>query len=870
VTSITSLSTPFRGHGRFVLPALLVVLAHLAIWLAPFHVVKACAALVLAGFLPGLLLVELLLRRSASPPGEGETLLYGAGLGYGVIVLVMLLLSYLPGGIEWWMTFITFDALLLVLLVLYWLKGRTPPANYDLSMRTPPPRPSRLPPMLLVGVVVLLLAGGYLRFANLGYAEFHSDEARGALRAAAVIQGDEDVLFLHKKGPTEILLPALILSMSGHLDEATARLPLAIAGLAALFAVWLLGWRLINPLAGWLAAWLLAFDGYLIAFARFLQYQSVVLLTGVLVVAILVRLWRQPKATSEYLTLAAILFATGLLSHYDALSVVVPVLFLLALLLWQRLLSWPQLLRSAAPGLLVGGGMLALFYLPYLLHPNFAATINYLIDQRFVVGQRFPYNGLFDQARRALVYNSSYYVTLQVVLTALALLFAYRRGWERRWGSLLSGVLILLMAGTIWRTTWLRFGELDLAVLPFAVALLLVWLAPRLRAEERLLWVWFGALFLVTFFGMALARTHIYVFFAPWALLMAAPLADGWQFLSNRFGRQVAAPLGGLVVAALTLLFAAYPYWYFVYTEVEVLQTWPAHAPRGYWTPPFTKEVDSLYGFPLANGWKVVGALYDEGVIEGDYETNQRYIWIPHWYTLGAHRCGSTATWYFAVDTLESWSLRSADVEDMLEEQGYARWGQVTVQGAPRMVIYRQIDGAPPPPVQTFALEGYADRFDAAAQATMPLISPVIEPPIPNPMRINFGNDIWLEGYSVEGNQGLKPGDHFRLTLYWRAQRNGLPAYKVFNQAYYGDGVMVAQKDAIPTCDREPTNLWSPGDLIVDVHDIPVAADAPPGVYPLFTGLYAADTLVRVPVLDEAGNAMGDHVHLADLEIAPP
>ena len=172
--------------------------------------------------------------------------------------------------------------------------------------------------------------------------------------ASGVIQGYEDVLFLHKKGPAEILIPATIFSLTGHMDEASARLPFALANLATLLAIFLLGWQLLGPLAGWTAALLLAFDGYLIAFARFVQYQSIVLLTSVLTVLILYRLLRRPKAWANYLTLAAILLATGLLSHYDAALAAVPAGFLFMVLAWQQRLRWRALLSALLPALLVG------------------------------------------------------------------------------------------------------------------------------------------------------------------------------------------------------------------------------------------------------------------------------------------------------------------------------------------------------------------------------------------------------------------------------------------------------------------------------------------------------------------------------------
>ena len=78
---------------------------------------------------------------------------------------------------------------------------------------------------------------------------------------------------------------------------------------------------------------------------------------------------------------------------------------------------------------------------------------------------------------------------------------------------------------------------------------------------------------------------------------------------------------------------------------------------------------------------------------------------------------------------------------------------------------------------------------------------------------------------------------------------------------------MVAQKDAYPVCDRLPTSIWYPGELITDIHDITVNADATDGVYPLYTGLYLEETGDRLPVLDAAGNPVDQQVHVADIRI---
>jgi hypothetical protein len=879
--------------------------AHGLLWLDLPLLIKSASALVLAGLLPGLLLVELLVGNPTagawannlrSSPNLGEGLLYAIGAGYGVIVLVMLVLSYLPGPVQPWMTYIAFDAVLAILFVLVWLRAR----ETNRGGRREPgssitPKDQRLLAYPLAGMIVLLTISSLLRFTNLGYAEFHGDEARAVLRAAALLQGNEDVLFVHKKGPTEILLPALLLSLTGQVTEATARLPLAIANLAALCAVWLLGARLLGPLAGWIAALLLAMDGYLIAFSRFLQYQSIVLLASVLAVLIFYRLFRQPYAPGRFLTLAAILLATGLLSHYDAIAAGAPALLLLgALLRTKHGAARNSLWRSVGMALFVGALLAGLFYVPFVLHPRFEATYTYLVDQRFVAGQQFPYNNLADVFRRSLVYNAGVYVAFMIGATVLALVLAYRRGWGRFWGAAFGLIPILLVPATLWRADWLRISlatgagaaaqrlELDLTMAPFALAFALAWFAPKLRLEERLLWLWLGLLMLVAFFFTAYARTHIYVYFAPWALLVGGLLAEGWHWLHQRAGRATATVIGLIVAGVMIVLFGSHGYWYFVYNQSEILRNQIQGAgeflvragsppdPADDWLSQDAVEVDSLYGFPLANGWKVIGVLYRQGVLQGDYETNQRYAWIPDWYTRSQHRCASTAQWYFAIDNLEPWAQKSKDIEDALEEQGYARWGQVLVNAAPRLVIW-QLGGDPTEPgMQIFRLEEYEPLFDQLAGPDLKLRYPIIEDEITYPLHVNFDNQVWLEGYNLEYTQPLQPGDSFRLTLFWRAQRPIPVSYKVFNQSYYADGVMVAQKDSFSVCDREPTTTWTPGKLITDIYDMTVASDAPPGVYPLYSGLYLEENFVRMPILDAEGNPVSDQFHVTDLQIGRP
>lgn len=860
---------------------LVAVVAHLVIWAEAPLFVQALAALVVTGFLPGFVLSHLWLSSGVIPWTQLERLLFGIACGYTVTVVGMLLLSYLPGGIPRWLPLMAFDLLLLLLLgLLYWRAStkQAAPAAPTTTWSVPKLRTRR---WVLLGLLLLLVIGGFFRLVNLGYAEFLTDEARVVLRAQAVIQGDENVLFVHRKGPTEILLPAAIWAITGRIDEFAARLPFALASLAGLFAVFCLGRRLHSALAGWIAAMLLAFEGYLIGFARFTQYQSVIFLTSALVILLLFTLVQKtgkvsavtisPREGTRVLSLATVLLATGLLSHYDAALTLIPALWLLGVLIWQKRQAWLTWVQSSGLALLVGGSLLLLFYPRFLLHPHFEATYTYLTDRRLAApGLRFPYNNLLDIFQRSVIYNSAYAVILSTGVVLVGVVLAYRRGWGRRW-AMYSGIgLVLLMVATLLQPGWLKFGMLDLALLPSLLALFGVWMAPRLSLEERLLWLWFGLLALLAYFFVAFPRTHVYIFFMPRALLIGGILAQGWRWLYQRYGAQLALTTGSLATVSACLVFGVYAYWYFVDDHFEVLRTWRQNRLPGYWLPTGDQESDALYGFPVQNGWKTIGVLYQQGVLQGDYDSNQRDNLVSQWYTRGQNRCASTAEWYFQIDNLEEWSGSAAIDEQTLQARGYRRWGAVEVNDISRLAIYRLDQGRGEsvlPNQQLFKFDEYAARFDQLTTTPFPLQYPAIEPPIPNPVRINFGDRIWLEGYDVSYPQPLRPGATVRLTLFWRAQQADLPDYKVFNHVLAEDGTLLTQSDSHPVCDRQRTSTWYPGELVVDVHEIELAADTPIGDYPLYTGLYLEDNLVRLPVLNGQGEAVDQQVHVANLLI---
>lgn len=845
------------------------VVAHLFIFLPLPIVVQSLAVLVLTALLPGFLLVDALLSRSAAPPGPWERTLYSLAAGYGLMISTMLLVSYLPGPATRWQTLIAFDLLLVVLFAWCWLVSRSPvprvtPEWAGLDRR-----------WLLAGVLVLAGVGLTLRLVNLGYADFQGDEARAALRAAAVIQGYDDVLMLHKKGPTEILAPTALYVLTGQLTETTARLPFALANIAALFAIWLLGWRIFGPLAGWIAAIFLALDGYFIGFARIVQYQSIVLLMSLLVVLILVRLLREPRAFAAYLSLAALLLATGVLSHYEGVLVALPAAFLWLVLLWREREQRRSLLMGTLVALGVAAVALGLFYLPYVLNPRFAATYQYLTDRR--IGNSFPYNNLVDIFLRTTLYSTTYAVLLLIGLTLIGMVRVWLRGWQDGWQRIMalaaSLIAVLVFAVTFANPQWLLIGETDWAFAPIALLLGLVIITPRQKAEERALWLWFSAVMLLAIFFTEKPRTHVYTFFMPWLLICGDVAAAGWNWLSGRIGVRRAAWLGAGGAAALILLFANYAGWYFLSRD-EVMLDYATKHPAGYWVTYDTPDDKARFGFPLNNGWKTIGELYRQNVLSGPFDSNEKEAWVPAWYSHGVDRCPRDAEWFFEIRNLEPFTHEDRlEMEHFLRD-GFEKWAKVQVDGRDKMIIYKRTGEKlenparePNDDLPVYRAEDFTAAFDANALATLPLTYPSIDPPIANPLHENFGDKIWLEGYEIDAPKPLRPGDVIRLTLFWRAQQPIDKSYKVFNQVYFGDGPMIAQRDGYPVCDGRETWRWDPGELITDPYLIPVKADAPDGLYPLYTGLYLEETGERLPLLDADGVEIGSQVHIADVRI---
>jgi len=124
-----------------------------------------------------------------------------------------------------------------------------------------------------------------------------------------------------------------------------------------------------------------------------------------------------------------------------------------------------------------------------------------------------------------------------------------------------------------------------------------------------------------------------------------------------------------------------------------------------------------------------------------------------------------------------------------------------------------------------------------------------------------FGEYIRLSGYALN-DETFAPGDALQVQFQWQTGQPLNTRYKVFVQLLDANGALQAQHDSEPSGGLQPTNRWSPGEIIVDNHAILLPNALPQGEYTLIVGLYQLDPPhQRLPV------ARGDYLLLGSIQI---
>jgi len=341
-----------------------------------------------------------------------------------------------------------------------------------------------------------------------------------------LFHGEDYALFLHRKGPAQMLLPVSFWLLSGRVTESLIRLPFALSSVMSAITLFLIGRRWFGWTAGIVAGLMWGINGYAIAFGRMAQYQALIFFMGPLAVYSLYLAWKQRQPRLQIL--AAILVATALLAHFDALLLLPAVTYLA----WKTVSeaireernnpknTVPRVYLTSIIALVLFLALLAAFFIPYLLDPEFQNTASYLTDSRVKPGLLYNNLGLLRKLDKD--YSSHFYLPL-LALGLISFTARQSRSYSTKWRWGLAGVA-LLSASTIWLPDAWRIGSMSLAVLPWVATLVLLWL--RAGIETKAAWLMFGAPFIGYVFLVDDPRTHVYVLY-PGAALLAGGGAGG-------------------------------------------------------------------------------------------------------------------------------------------------------------------------------------------------------------------------------------------------------------------------------------------------------------------------------------------------------
>ncbi|MGD8806640.1 MAG: glycosyltransferase family 39 protein, partial [Chloroflexota bacterium] len=600
---------------------------------------------------------------------------------------------------------------------------------------------------------------------GMGYKELQGDEGVVMVRAATILSGDEAEWFNHQKGPAEILLPLAGWGLAGSINDTWARLPFTWAGLLAVLAVYWLGRRWFGARVGLVAGALFAIGGFAIAFSRVVQYQSLVMLWGALSLLMATRYRAEAKRAD--LIMAVSFLAGGLLAHYDAILAAPAVA-------WLLLDGWrPVARRKVGPllaALAAGGLILALFYVPYVLNPNFGRTFDYLLRDRVGVSgdTTLAAGGLADAWRMLTFYNSLWYVLglAAAVAVGLAVLARQRLGLA--------------------------------AALYFAVPALFYLLLVRDP------------------------RTHVYTIFPGAAVLAGLGLTVAWRGIRVRTSRpvpQIAAVIGVLWLLVVTV----YPVLLFLDTSVERQRTWAENRPLPALYPATWAEPPEfgLFGFPHQAGWRALASKRSEAPLP--YGSNEEPE-IADWYMAQAPRtyCQNAETFVVAANAQDAIPYDAGWLS-----QALLVWGEIKVDGRPSMAVYSREAKDPPLDLEATAY----DLWLTPGEARRPLRSgqTPVEANFGKQIRL-LGYDLEAEDARPGGRvtvtlywQALGPIErNYQVFVHlydgelW-AQHDGAPACAIWPTTRWEPGQIVADPHIVKLPAEMPDG---PMPVLVGLYDL--------------------------------------------------
>jgi hypothetical protein len=646
-------------------------------------------------------------------------------------------------------------------------------------------------------------------------------------------------------GPRNPLYP-LLLSTFAHRDWSYftwAKLANFMVGLMTIWAVFLIGRRLFNPVSGVLAALLLSINIEFIMHATFALAEPLLILCVLLAWFTMVRALQAPDRLRYWLLgggLAGLAYLAKGSGPLIAICFAATATLLYGPKVWFRRIFW---------GFVVAFCLVALPLWAYnwinFGSPLYNPAINNVM--------------WMDESTERYVADSSDLPTLSSFLQEKSV----GETWNRLWDGLL--LMRYNFARMLWPTRSLAFdrffeaGGLDLILIGaivilgflllfFRQAVLAVWQRHR---ELLLLTAVMVATFYVLF-GWYAAISSSLRFLLPLAPVLFLLLSAGivgllrTLFVSARIPQWVKVAAG--VVICLLLL---QPVGWFGVTGYYLMA-------QSAQKNPFTVDAEFNDYTDEALRWVQTGHNNGDPITVMWGPTHLLPVW-RHSHRLTLIR--TPVSQAEEIDELNAF-LEQGEVTYVIVDSGMvnrmgqdnaARWG-IRKVGNDRL----DLDGWPQDWALAYAWPEMPCQWCVFRRLTAP---PTFE-------RVDYllGNSIFLFGYELDQDR-YQPGDQLVVTLFWASVQPVATDYTVFTQLLGPDFQLHGQMDRQPLDGRWPTSLWQPDQKFVDKFVLDIDPAAPAGEYVLLTGLYDGQTGQRLPVTGNGEAIPDDAIPLVRLTI---
>lgn len=416
--------------------------------------------------------------------------------------------------------------------------------------------------------LIILIIAAFFRFAHLGYAEYQGDEAGNCLLNSLNLVGGKTWVLLkpestaHPRPPTQVLIPALSFLLTRTFDEGVTRMPFALAGLASVWLLYVLGRDMFSsPLAGFVAGLSAALNGYLVAFSRIVQYQSIVVLSTVLAMLFLWRFMKSDETMSagKYLFLGTVFWAFSVLSHYEGLLFFPVVAY--ALLYRAKRMGWKESMLWLIGLCVLFLLITALFYLPLFMD----SATGHALEKHW--------KGRHD---------ASFHFNIDLFSTSIPLYVSW----------------------------------------PYMVAMIILALCSFLNGYKKALLMiilWFSSFFVYYMVICKTPQTHVLTFFPAWALLTGAGLTSINNYITKNISTNILVLKLNIFIINLIALGVG------ILTILHLYTLFINHNPEYIWCRNRMEiPVKAIFGFPYHRGWKTIGALFRTGEFGGSYNTNEQ------------------------------------------------------------------------------------------------------------------------------------------------------------------------------------------------------------------------------------------------------